>query len=690
MNHYQNLCAIGLMALAAIMGASCDGKKNTTTRIQRLTVEGDSIVWKEINAHNFERVVKVCDSLEENGQLTPIRAHLYRGDAYFYTGQSDQALESYKKGIAEGSENKNELWYYQEAGRRYIKMLFNRGDYDGVVREAMPLLAVIDSVEAGDPESRLTIHGILGICNMQLKQPELARENFEYAYRGYREWMKTDTTGRPLALALEECDNYAQVCIDNKLYEDAEKWLNRADTLHAAIINSEHARPMATMDIRQAYIIIHHLDIALWKGQTAVADSLLRVYQSLPFSQTDMGRILINDKLVKMGRYTEAADNYTVLDQFMQSYGLELTMDNLPALIQKMEANIGAGRKDTVVYVAKQLVAHFDSAVARQKEMDAARLATLYDTQGKERQIAEQEAELLRTRVIALGIATVLLTVFFTIYALLRRRHIKRLNEKNEELKTLNAQLAVANERAEESSKMKTSFIQQISHEIRTPLNILSGFTQLVTTPGMDLDEQTKSDINRQIKDNTDRITGLVNKMLELSDANSSSVIERNDTLPAIQIAAEAVDACGIATAKHLTFDMQIAPEAETMMVKTNQRAAVRALTLVLDNARKFTDTPEAYHRNKETEGTGKRALLKVEACEGGLQFTVEDNGPGIPEADAERVFDEFVQLNEYYDGTGIGLTVARSLARRLGGDITLDTTYTGGARFVMTLANEG
>lgn len=47
---------------------------------------------------------------------------------------------------------------------------------------------------------------------------------------------------------------------------------------------------------------------------------------------------------------------------------------------------------------------------------------------------------------------------------------------------------------------------------------------------------------------------------------------------------------------------------------------------------------------------------------------------------------DEFVQLDEYYDGTGIGLTVARSLARRLGGDIVLDTTYTDGARFVMTL----
>ena len=57
-----------------------------------------------------------------------------------------------------------------------------------------------------------------------------------------------------------------------------------------------------------------------------------------------------------------------------------------------------------------------------------------------------------------------------------------------------------------------------------------------------------------------------------------------------------------------------------------------------------------------------------------------------MPLSEAEHVFDEFVQLDEYYEGTGIGLTVARSLARRLGGDVVLDTTYTSGARFVMTL----
>jgi signal transduction histidine kinase len=68
------------------------------------------------------------------------------------------------------------------------------------------------------------------------------------------------------------------------------------------------------------------------------------------------------------------------------------------------------------------------------------------------------------------------------------------------------------------------------------------------------------------------------------------------------------------------------------------------------------------------------------------VQFAVEDTGIGVPVSEAEHIFEEFVQLNEYEVGTGIGLTVARSICRRLGGDVMLDTSYTDGARFVMTL----
>jgi signal transduction histidine kinase len=67
--------------------------------------------------------------------------------------------------------------------------------------------------------------------------------------------------------------------------------------------------------------------------------------------------------------------------------------------------------------------------------------------------------------------------------------------------------------------------------------------------------------------------------------------------------------------------------------------------------------------------------------------YTVEDTGSGIEAADAERIFEPYVKLNQYFDGEGIGLTVARNVARRLGGELTLDAAYAGpGARFVLEL----
>jgi len=358
----------------------------------------------------------------------------------------------------------------------------------------------------------------------------------------------------------------------------------------------------------------------------------------------------------------------------------------------KFRAHLGAGHRDSALAVATRILNQLDSAEVWEKRDKAAEMAVVHETHQKDAEIAEKEASLLHTRVIALAILLSLLLVFFVIHALVRRHARSRLQALNEQLETANSQLAqnnqlltVANERAEESSRMKTNFIQQISHEIRTPLNILSGFSQILTDDGVELDATARKDINRQIIENTDRITGLVNKMLELSEANCRTFIELNDHVPVTQIANEAVAVSGIDHTGHLDFELKVPAEAETTILNTSLNAAARALTLLLDNARKFTAPAEAYAHQASTS-TKQHATLTIRISKDSVQFVVEDSGIGIPADEAEHIFEEFVQLNEYYDGTGIGLTVARSLARRLGGDIQLDTTYTHGARFILTL----
>ena len=287
----------------------------------------------------------------------------------------------------------------------------------------------------------------------------------------------------------------------------------------------------------------------------------------------------------------------------------------------------------------------------------------------------------------------VLLTfLFLVIFSINRYRLSKRLQQAHDKLQEAylglaekNVQLKIANERAEEPTRMKSNFIKQISHEIRTPLNILSGFTQLITTTTVRLSDKDRIEAGEQIMKNTYRITGLVNKMLELSDINSQVVLERNDTVTPLEIADQAISASGINDARHLVFTLQTL-EGSLTPFKTDQRAAARILELLLDNAIKFTRPAEAYLTQVDSSAKKQSVKLTINNSKDTVRFIVDDTGIGIPPKEAEHIFDEFVQLDEYYNGTGVGLTVARSLARRLGGDIRLDTAHTACTRFIIKL----
>ena len=171
------------------------------------------------------------------------------------------------------------------------------------------------------------------------------------------------------------------------------------------------------------------------------------------------------------------------------------------------------------------------------------------------------------------------------------------------------------------------------------------------------------------------KLASLVGKISDMDDVDGKQAIARTDNILVSQVADEAIATSGIDKISYLKFYKQVDPVAAATMLSTNLPKAVRALTHLLDNALKFT-----------TEGT---VTLKVAVDMEKMQaiYTVEDTGSGIEEAEREHVFQPYVKLNQFFDGQGVGLTVARSIAQRLDGDVVLDSTYEGpGSRFVLTL----
>ena len=331
----------------------------------------------------------------------------------------------------------------------------------------------------------------------------------------------------------------------------------------------------------------------------------------------------------------------------------------------RAQALIMLGKGVEAARIYQQLYHEKDSVFGRDARQHLDELNTLF--QVDELKTAQQRTKFIYTVVAALTIMLALLILLLFGW----RSAIRQ--------KKANEQLRIANERAAASSKMKTEFIRNISHEIRTPLNIVSGFTQVLTSPDMDLTEEEKKDMQERMAENADRITKLVDRMLALSDASSETVIDRRDKTNVRDLASQAIGHSKITAHTRpgnseatVVFEVE---EMEPVTLCTSRLYAVRALAHLLENAVKFTP-----------QGTIR---LLAECTDRSVRFIVEDTGIGIPVSESDNIFGEFVQLDSFADGTGIGLTVARSVARRMGGDLWLDTEYVKGARFVFELLRD-
>lgn len=637
-------------------------------------------IREQLDAYEGNHWFQVLDSLEQAGKIATCQADFMRGEKYEEMEQPRSALIFYSKAIEGNKLLQISKDNFYDAYMGVCIGYLNNNNVELALKtatEGYEIASKDSSIVGRDMSNNLQLE--IGMCQLRLGYNKEAAETFEEVRQGALQLAQSYPQSPDCQ---ESCilisSNIINYYMNQKKFDLVEPWL---DMMETAL--ERYAATNAPTETYSDHLATLNCDKAIMWSMTGHHEEAEAAYQSFLSSNYAHKLRGIYDQAF----YLETTEQWEKLlsialriDSAEIAAEVPPTLDYLIASPSTLfKAMVKTGRKEEALQKAEHIVQMLDSVKAYQHRSDAEELAVIYETEQKEQEIAAQRASLNSQRMQAIVVVVLLLLIFlgvlFEFYRKLRRAHtLLEISYNN---------LVIANERAEESSKMKTNFIRQISHEIRTPLNILSGFTQIITMPDMKLDEATRTDINHKIVENTDRITGLVNKMLELSDASSQAVIDRTDNVLAVQIAAQATDASEVANAKHLKFDLQVGDAEGAVTITTNEQAATRALTMLLDNARKFTRPAEAKNE-KQTEQ--QQVTLTLKKTESTIEFIVEDTGVGVPLSEAEHVFDEFVQLDEYYEGTGIGLTVARSLARRLGGDVVLDTTYTSGARFVMTL----
>jgi signal transduction histidine kinase len=648
--------------LLATIPLSCGHKEESVTVKKS---KADSLIEAAHKGHEYERLLELADTLQATGEISNIRADYWRGYAYSRQKMMRLSEKYWKRAINTEVKSNEDLTYYAKSANRLAGDLLLKGEYEATMKVATPALEKMREVNYKDNSDYAYLLAAVGCCQLKMGSPKEAAVNFDKSADLFYKVVESNPT-RPnfttaIVAVITITDNYLQL----NRFESAFRWTVK----FMELLDIYRSLPNADsnfIDKQQARLDIYHASALEGMGHHKEAEIVFSNALKSNYIQTSEGKLEAINYLLSAKRWEDASENFEVLDKQMQKYDMKASIEIIQHyLLPKYRANKGAQHTEETNKVSQQICDYLDSAIILYQRDAAMELTTIYNMQQKEKEIVEQRSRLTHQRYLAIVIVLVLVIISFILIIFFRHQASIRLRKAY-------AKLEIANERIKESSRMKTSFIQQMSHEIRTPLNILSGFTQIITTPGMELDEETRKDINSKIMDNTKRITELVNKMLELSDISSKTIIERNDDLPVLHIATQAINSVIAKGEAKIPIDTKIDEGVNQLTIKTNEQAVTHALLMLLDNAEHFTK-----------EGS---ITLIINQQDDKVRFIVEDTGIGIPANEAEHIFEEFVQLNEYEVGTGIGLTVARSICRRLGGDVVLDTNYTAGARFVMTL----
>ena len=406
----------------------------------------EKLIREAMDLYDSSIILALTDSLENTGDISATAASYYRGAAASNKGMLKVAEQHLKKATANSDPEAADLRVYLKARALLSRILAAESDYEGALNEALPTQAMMDSLGNKDFGDLTQLRIVIGECQQHLHMTTEAAASFAKAYTLLKEWMAADTTGKDMPRIILRLDNIATSYIHTSQYAKAKTWLDREDSALAIYVT----RPCVIekqSDFLRGAIQLDLATICQQLGQSEEAARHYEEHRKTIFSQRNVALINATDYLMLAGRYAEAADNYTHLDKVIQKRHFDLSLDNIGTyLMPKMLANIMAGRKDSAIVVGKKIAECFDSALTSQKQDVAAELATVYDTHGKEQQIAEQQIRLSRGRTLGLVVAIIALVVFFTIMDIYRRKSAKRLAKVNAAKERLEGELNIAHD----------------------------------------------------------------------------------------------------------------------------------------------------------------------------------------------------------------------------------------------------
>ena len=221
--------------------------------------------------------------------------------------------------------------------------------------------------------------------------------------------------------------------------------------------------------------------------------------------------------------------------------------------------------------------------------------------------------------------------------------------------------------RVKEADKLKSAFLANMSHEIRTPLNAIVGFSDIVAETS---DEEERKEYLEIIHKNNDLLLHLIDDILDFSRIESGTFDYHITETDIKEICGEVFLASSLKMKPGVTlvFDKDL----PSIRLKTDPQRIMQVVSNFVNNAIKFTEEGSITISYKK-EGNN-------------LRVSVQDTGIGISEKNRSRIFERFIKINEFKQGTGLGLTISKTIIENLQGTIGVDSVQGSGSTFWFTL----
>ncbi|MDD2954446.1 MAG: sensor histidine kinase [Parabacteroides sp.] len=237
--------------------------------------------------------------------------------------------------------------------------------------------------------------------------------------------------------------------------------------------------------------------------------------------------------------------------------------------------------------------------------------------------------------------------------------------------KEVEEDLIKARIKAEEADQMKSAFLANMSHEIRTPLNAIVGFSELLTS-GMEISPEEREEFMQVISKNSDLLLKLINDILDLSRIESGKMSFTLTNCDLNELLSHVYRTHQLLMPKDVELKMQL--PAIPAILQTDRHRLTQVVTNLINNAAKFTARGHILIKYDYTPD--KRWI----------RLSVTDTGKGIPADKQAQIFERFNKLDEFAQGTGLGLVICQIIIEHFGGHITLESKEGEGSTFIVTL----